>query len=79
MKDYYLEIEIGGKNMKKAIIAILVVIFLIGISTGEVIASTGHDENYNDYSSEYAEGEQPDPDDIPGMNRAEDRTRNKDN
>jgi len=63
--------------MKKAIVIILA-IFLLSLSCGAVVASTSGDENYNDHSNEYAQGEQPDPDDIPGMNRSEDRTRNKD-
>ena len=64
--------------MKKAIILIITAIFLITLFCGAVTASTSGDENYNDHSHEYAQGEQPDPEDIPGMDRAEDRTRNKD-
>lgn len=60
------------------VIMLVVVISLITVFSGSVMASTSGDENYNDYSNEYAQGEQPDPEDIPGMNRAEDRTRNKD-
>ena len=60
--------------MKKAIILIITAIFLITLFCGAVTASTSGDEN----SHEYAQGEQPDPEDIPGMDRAEDRTRNKD-
>ena len=63
--------------MKKVLVAVLA-IFILSVSCGTVIASNSGDENYNDISNEYAQGEQPDPDDIPGMNRAEDRTRNKD-
>ena len=65
--------------MKKAIVVILLAVFLLNLSCGTVVASTSGDENYNDHSNEYAQGEQPDPDEIPGMERAEDRTRNKDN
>ena len=43
------------------------------------VENASADENYHDHSNEYSKGEQPDPDDIPGMNRSEDRTRNKDN
>ena len=64
--------------MKKAITIVVAAIFLLTLFCGTVIASTSGDENYNDHSNEYAQGEQPDPEDIPGMNRQEDRTRNKD-
>lgn len=64
--------------MKKAIALIVSAILLITLFCGTVVASTGGDEHYNDNSNEYAQGEQPDPEEIPGMNRAEDRTRNKD-
>ena len=67
------------KNIKTGIVVILVVaMFLLTVFSGGIMASASGDENYNDHSNEYAQGEQPDPDDIPGMNRAEDRTRNKD-
>ena len=66
-------------KLKKAIALLVAAIFLITLFCGTVaVASTGGDEHYNDYSNEYAQGEQPDPDDIPGMDRSEDRTRNKD-
>lgn len=66
--------------MKKKIITLLVAAILaLTLFCVSVSATTGGDENYNDHSNEYAQGEQPDPDDIPGMNRSEDRTRNKDN
>ena len=65
--------------MKKLIVLFVAVIFFLTLFCGTVAASTGGDEHYNDYGNEYAQGEQPDPDDIPGMNRSEDRTRNKDN
>ena len=66
--------------MKKSIEIIvgIVIAFAVILSIGNASASTSGDENYNDNSYEYANGEQPDPDDIPGMNRSEDRTRNKD-
>ena len=66
------------KKIKTRIIVILAVAVFFGIiaSVG-IMASANGDENYNDYSNEYAQGEQPE--DIPGMNRVEDRTRNKDN
>ena len=64
--------------MKKAIAILVAAIFLLTLFCGTVVASTGGDEHYNDHSNEYAQGEQPDPEEIPGMNRAEDRTRNKD-
>jgi hypothetical protein len=66
-------------KMKKLIALLVATIFLLTLFCGTVVASTGGDEHYNDDSNEYAQGEQPDPDDIPGMNREEDRTRNKDN
>jgi len=66
-------------KLKKAIALIVAAIFLLTLFCGTVVASTGGDEHYNDHSNEYAQGEQPDSDEIPGMNRAEDRTRNKDN
>ena len=65
--------------MKKAIVILVGAIIILTLFCGTVIAITGGDENYNDQSNEYAQGEQPNPDEIPGMNRAEDRTRNKDN
>jgi hypothetical protein len=66
--------------MKKKIITLLVAAILaLTLFCVSVSATTSGDENYNDHSNEYAQGEQPDPDDIPGMNRSEDRTRNKDN
>ena len=66
--------------MKKVIALLVAAIFLLTLFCGTVVvASTGGDEHYNDHSNEYAQGEQPDPEEIPGMNRAEDRTRNKDN
>ena len=66
--------------MKKKIIALLIIAILgLTLFSVSVSASTGGDEHYNDHSNEYAQGEQPDPDDIPGMNRSEDRKRNKDN
>ena len=67
--------------MKGKIIVILmslILIFVAMLTFGTTIASTSGDEHYNDHSREYAQGEQPDPEEIPGMNRAEDRTRNKD-
>jgi len=64
--------------MNKAIAILAAAIILLSLFCGSVIASTGGDEHYNDNSHEYAQGEQPDPEDIPGMNRSEDRTRNKD-
>ena len=64
--------------MKKIIIILIAALLLL--TTVSIIAvAGGGDENYNDHSNEYAQGEQPDPEDIPGMNRDEDRTRNKDN
>ena len=55
------------------------VIVIVGImSFNTAIAGSSGDEHYNDNSYENAYGEQPEPDEIPGMNRAEDRTRNKD-
>ena len=68
-----------GENMKKIITMLIAVLLILTICIGIGSATTGADENYNDHSNEYAQGNQPDPDDIPGMNRAEDRTRNKDN
>lgn len=65
-------------KLKKAIALIVSAILLITLFCGTVVASTGGDEHYNDHSNENAQGEQPDPDEIPGMNRSEDRTRNKD-
>lgn len=65
--------------MKKAIAILIAAVFLITLFCGAVSASTSGDENYNDHSNEYAPGEQSYPDDMPGMSRAEDRTRNKDN
>ena len=66
-------------KMKNGILVILVVaICLVTVFCGGITASASGDENYNDYSNEYAQGEQPDTEDIPGMDRAEDRTRNKD-
>ena len=65
--------------LNEKMFVLIISIFVLTVLCGTVIASTSGDENYNDYSNEYAQGEQPDPDDIPGMNRAEDRTRNKDN
>ena len=65
--------------MKKVIAILVAAVVLLTFICGTVGASTGGDEHYNDNSHEYAQGEQPDPDEIPGMNRAEDRTRNKDN
>jgi len=65
--------------MKKAIVILIAAILLLTTVSVFAVASTSGDENYNDHSNEYAQGEQPDPDDIPGMNRSEDRTRNKDN
>ncbi|MBN2066746.1 MAG: hypothetical protein JW771_08085 [Candidatus Thermoplasmatota archaeon] len=64
--------------MKKIVVVIIAATLLSTISGSMVIASTGEGEHHNDYSNEYAQEEQPDSDDIPGMNRAEDRTRNKD-
>lgn len=64
--------------MKKIIAIILAVLFILTVSIGISTVTANGDEHYNDHSNEYAQGEQPDPDDIPGMNRAEDRTRNKD-
>lgn len=64
--------------MKKAITILVAAILLLTLFCGTVVSGTGGDENYNDNSHEYAQGEQPDPEDIPGMNRQEDRTRNKD-
>ena len=64
--------------MKKIIAIILAVLFILTVSIGISTVNANGDEHYNDHSNEYAQGEQPDHDDIPGMNRAEDRTRNKD-
>lgn len=64
--------------MKKIIAIILAVLFVLTVSIGVSTVTANGDENYNDHSNEYAQGDQPDPDDIPGMNRAEGRTRNKD-
>ena len=64
--------------MKKIIAILIVALLALTICIGVSSASTSGDEHYNDNSYEHAQGEQPDPDDIPGMNRAEDRTRNKD-
>jgi len=66
--------------MKKSIVIIvgLVLVLAATLTFGSAFASTSGDEHYNDNSYEYAQGEQPYPVDIPGMNRAEDRTRNKD-
>jgi len=64
--------------MKKIITIILAVLFILTVSIGISTVSANGDEHYNDHSNEYTQGEQPDFDDIPGMNRAEDRTRNKD-
>ena len=64
--------------MKKAIVLLVAMIFFLTLFFGTVVVSANGDEHYNDHSNEYAQGEQPDPEDIPGMNRAEDRTRNKD-
>ena len=64
--------------MKKIIAIIIAALFLLTIGIGVTSVSANGDENYEDHSNEYAQGDQPDPDDIPGMNRAEDRTRNKD-
>lgn len=64
--------------MKKAFALLAAAIFLLTLFCGTVVASTAGDEHYYDHSNEYAQGEQPDPEEIPGMNRAEDRTRNKD-
>ena len=71
---------IGDKVMRKSIVILvgLVLVFAAIVTFSSVVASTGGDENYNDHSYEQAEGNQPDADDIPGMSRAEDRTRNKD-
>jgi hypothetical protein len=64
---------------KLIVIFVSLVIVIIGIiSFNTVIAGSSGDEHYNDNSYEHANGEQPEPDTIPGMNRAEDRTRNKD-
>ena len=65
--------------MKKIIAILIVLLLALTVYIGVNTASANGDEHYNDHSNEYAQGEQPDPDDIPGMNRAEDRTRNKDN
>ena len=64
--------------MKKIIALLIVALFFVTISVGVSSVSANGDENYNDHSNEYAPGDQPDSDDIPGMNRSEDRTRNKD-
>lgn len=64
--------------MRKIFTIILAVLFILTVSIGISTVTANGDEHYNDHSNEYAQGEQPDPDDIPGMNRAEDRTRNKD-
>jgi hypothetical protein len=66
--------------MKKLIVIfVCLVIVIVGIiSFNTAIAGSSGDEHYNDNSYEHAYGEQPEPDEIPGMNRAEDRTRNKD-
>ena len=58
---------------------LIAILFVLTVCVAISTASTGGDENYNDHSNEYAQGEQPDPEEIPGMSRAEDRTRNKDN
>jgi hypothetical protein len=66
--------------MKKSFVIFVGIVIALAVilSIGNASASTGGDENYNDNSYEHSKGEQPNPDDIPGMNRAEDRTRNKD-
>ena len=66
--------------MKKSIVIIvgIVIAFAVILSIGNAGASTSRDENYNDISYEHSKGEQPEPEEISGMNRAEDRTRNKD-
>jgi hypothetical protein len=66
--------------MKKSIVIIvgIVIAFAVILSFGNTVASTSGDENYNDNSYEHSKGEQPDADEIPGMDRSEDRTRNKD-
>ena len=66
--------------MRKSIVILvgLALIFAATVTYSSVVASTSGDENYNDHSYEQAQGNQPDADDIPGMNRSEDRTRNKD-
>lgn len=64
--------------MKKIIAILIALLFVLTISIGVSCVSANGDEHYNDHSNEYSQGEQPDSDDIPGMNRAEDRTRNKD-
>ena len=67
------------RKIKAGILVILIVVTcLVTVFCGGITATTSGDENYNDYSNEYAKGEQPDAEDIPGMDRAEDRTRNKD-
>jgi hypothetical protein len=67
--------------MKKPISKIIGVLIAMAIilSFGNAVASSSGDENYSDNSYEHSKGEQPEPDDIPGMTRSEDRTRNKDN
>ncbi len=61
------------------ILAIIVFALFLGtVLFGGITTIASGDENYNDYSNEYAQGEQPNPEDIPGMDRAEDRTRFKD-
>ena len=63
-------------NMKKMVcIAILLLVFA-SMFCGIVMGSTSGDENYNDHSYEYGDGEEYAPDD--GMTREEPRTRFKD-
>ena len=62
----------------RMVVMLVFALFIVTVFCGSITASATGDENYNDYSNEYAQGEQPDPGDIPGMDRAEDRTRNKD-
>jgi uncharacterized membrane protein len=67
------------RKIKAGIVILLVfAVSLIAVFSVSDVASANGDENYNDYSNEYAKGEQPDPEDVPGMDRTEDRTRNKD-
>ena len=67
-----------GKIKTRMLVILVVAICLVTVFCGGITATASGDENYNDHSNEYAQGEQPDTGDIPGMNRAEDRTRNKD-
>ena len=63
-------------NMKKLVGAAILFLVFASMFCGIAMASTSGDENYNDYSKEYSDGEDNAPDD--GMQSAEARTRFKD-